>query len=57
MQKNKLMIIDDELDFLHFLRLNLEKTGKYTLYTSSDPVGALRHTGIFKPDLALVDIS
>jgi CheY-like chemotaxis protein len=56
MEKSKILIVDDEEDFLFFLKLNLEKTGKYQVYAYTDPFEALKNAEIIKPDLAVLDV-
>ena len=56
MEKSKILIVDDEEDFLFFLKLNLEKTGKYQVYAHTDPFEALKNAEIIKPDLAVLDV-
>ena len=36
MNKTKVLIIDDEEDFTHLVKLNLENTGRYKVYTASN---------------------
>lgn len=54
--KPKILMVDDEEDFIHFLKLNLEKTGKYQVYALTSPAEALRLAEVCEPDLALLDI-
>jgi DNA-binding response OmpR family regulator len=56
MEKAKILIVDDEEDFLHFVKLNLEKTGKYKVRAIADPFAAIKAAETFKPDLAVLDI-
>ncbi|MEN6466357.1 MAG: response regulator [Syntrophaceae bacterium] len=56
MEKAKILIVDDEEDFLFFVKLNLEKTGKYEVRAITDPFVAMRAVETFKPDLAVLDI-
>lgn len=56
MKKARILIVDDEADFVFFLKLNLEKTGKYQVYAHTDPYAAIKSAEIFKPDVALLDI-
>jgi len=56
MEESKILIVDDEEDFLFFLKLNLEKTGKYQVYAYTDSFEALKNAEIIKPDLAVLDV-
>lgn len=56
MEKARILIVDDEDDFLHFMKLNLEKTGKYKVRAIADPLAAIAAAETFKPDLAVLDI-
>lgn len=52
----KLVMIDDEEDFCHFVRLNLERSGKFKVFTAtrgSDGISLIEQTN---PDLILLDI-
>lgn len=52
----KILIVDDEAGFTRLLKLNLEKTGKYTVRVVNDSTQALEAMHTFVPDLALLDI-
>lgn len=52
----KIIIVDDEAGLTRLLKLNLEKTGKYTVRTINDSTQALEAMRVFQPDLALLDI-
>ena len=52
----KILIVDDEAGFTRLLKLNLEKTGKYTVRVINDSTQALEAMHTFAPDLALLDI-
>ncbi|OGW75568.1 MAG: hypothetical protein A2Z72_01465 [Omnitrophica bacterium RBG_13_46_9] len=56
MKKNKIMIIDDEPDFLLIVKLNLEKTGNYEILTLSDAREIIAQLHSFKPDVILLDL-
>ena len=54
--RKKILVIDDEKDFLSITKMNLEATGKYevmTLIDSEKVLGALRS---FRPDVILLDM-
>ena len=56
MEPRRIMMIDDEVAFTHLAKLNLERTGKYTLCVENNPTQALDAARAFKPDLILLDI-
>ena len=56
MNKKKIMIIDDEVDFLKITRMNLESTGRYEVMTSADAKDVIPRLNKFKPDLILLDM-
>ena len=55
-KKKKIMIVDDENDFLEITKLNLEKTGKYEIMTLLDAKDIISKLHIFEPDVILLDI-
>jgi DNA-binding response OmpR family regulator len=56
MEKRKVMVVDDEVDFLKLIKINLEKTGNYEVETISDAAGIISRVKLFKPDVILLDI-
>lgn len=56
MNKRKILLVDDEEDFCFFVKLNLEKTGKYQVFTATKGIEGIRLARQFKPDLILLDI-
>jgi DNA-binding response OmpR family regulator len=56
MEKRKVMIVDDEENFLEITKINLEKTGKYQVETISDASGIISRVKSFNPDIILLDI-
>ncbi|MFN0130413.1 MAG: two-component system response regulator [Verrucomicrobiales bacterium] len=52
----KILLVDDEVGFTRLVKLNLEKTGKYTVRVINDSTEALEAMHTFAPDLALLDI-
>lgn len=56
MPKKKILMIDDEEDFCHFVKLNLEKSGKYQVATSTGGRDCLNLAKRDRPDLILLDI-
>ena len=56
MEKRKVMVVDDEKDFLAITKLNLEETGKYEVTTLSTAKDIIPQMHAFKPDVILLDI-
>lgn len=55
-EKTTLLLIDDEEDFTHFIKLNLELDGRFTIYTATDGRQGIALAKQYKPDLVLLDI-
>ena len=55
-EKKKILIIDDEKDFAHFVKLNLESTNKFEVVTSAAGKEGIILAKTKKPDLILLDI-
>ena len=55
MDKKKILIIDDETDFIMLIKKRLEANG-YEISTASDGVKGLEKAGEVNPDLILLDI-
>ena len=55
-KKKKILIIDDENDFLEITKLNLEQTDKYEVATLSSGKDICSQIRIVEPDLILLDI-
>ncbi len=51
----KILIIDDEEDLCFFIKLNLQKTGKYKVLTAFTGTEGIGVAGNEKPDLILLD--
>ena len=54
--KPTILIIDDEKDFCHFMRMNLESTNKYKIFVSTNAKSGIKTAIRKKPDLVLLDI-
>jgi two-component system sensor histidine kinase/response regulator len=52
----KILVVDDEAGYTRLLKLNLEKTGRYTVRVVNDSTQAIETMRSFQPDLALLDI-
>ncbi len=56
MEKKKVIIVDDEVDFLMITKLNLENTGEYEVQALSDARDVVSRVRLFNPDVILLDI-
>lgn len=56
MEKKKVMVIDDEKDFLKMMKMNLEQTDKYDVLGLSSAKDIIHQVHKFNPDIILLDI-
>ncbi len=56
MSEKIILLIDDEGDFCLFVKLNLEKTGRYKVFTATDGKKGISLAKQHQPDLILLDI-
>jgi len=56
MKKKKVMVVDDEKDFLKIIKLNLEQTDDYEVLTLINAREILSRVHEFRPDIILIDI-
>lgn len=56
MEKKKILIVDDEVDFTDLIKSILEQTGKYEVKVENNGSLAPNVTKTFKPDLILLDV-
>jgi CheY-like chemotaxis protein len=56
MAKKKVMIVDDEVDFLKMVKLNLEASGKFEVLAFSNANEIIPQLHSFKPDVILLDM-
>ncbi|MDD5613885.1 MAG: response regulator, partial [Candidatus Omnitrophica bacterium] len=54
--RKKVLLIDDEEDFCHFVKLNLEDTGKFEVFTSGNGSEGIEIAKNEKPDIILLDL-
>lgn len=54
--KKKILMVDDEKDFCHFVKLNLERSGKYQVHTVFNGTDGISEAIKSKPDLILLDV-
>jgi DNA-binding response OmpR family regulator len=55
-KRKKILIVDDEANFLSLLKITLESTGDYEVQTLMDGREILTRTKEFRPDVILLDI-
>ena len=56
MEKKKVMIVDDDENFLKIAKLNLEGIGKYSVVTLSSAKEIILEVHKFEPDIILLDL-
>ncbi len=56
MAKTKIMLVDDEQDFLKMVKLNLEDTGKFEVLTLPGANDIIQQLHLFKPQLVILDM-
>lgn len=52
-----ILIVDDNCDFTRATKIELEKTGRYSVWEENEPVRAHQTARRVKPDLILLDIA
>ena len=55
-EERRILIVDDDRDSTHLLKILLEKTGGYVIHEENDAVKAHQSAQNFRPDLILLDI-
>lgn len=56
MEKKKIMMVDDEEDFLTIIKLNLLATGLYDVATFSTTENIIENIDKYRPDIIILDI-
>jgi two-component system, OmpR family, alkaline phosphatase synthesis response regulator PhoP len=56
MYKQKILIIDDEENFCKLVKKNIEKTGEFEVYISTNGDDGIKLAREIKPDLILLDV-
>lgn len=56
MEKNKILLIDDEEDFTDFIKMRLEHSGDYDVMALSNSKDIIKHVHEFEPDVILLDL-
>ena len=55
-EKRRILIVDDDRDSTHLIKILLEKIGSYLVLEENDPTKAHQNARNFRPDLILLDI-
>jgi len=55
-EKKKVLVVDDEEDFLKITKINLEQTGRYEVAAVSDASAIVSQVKSFRPNIILLDI-
>lgn len=56
MNKQRILLIDDEVAFTDVLKLTLEKTRKYDVFVENNPQKAMISAYLYRPHLILLDV-
>lgn len=56
MSQKRILVVDDEVSITRLLKLNLERTGQYTVREENAGIMAVPAAREFKPDLILMDV-
>ena len=54
--KKKILVVDDEIVLTRMIKLNLERTGKYEVFTVNEGAKALSAAREFQPDMVFMDV-
>jgi two-component system, OmpR family, response regulator len=55
-EKRRILIVDDDSNSTHLVKILLERSGPYLVLEENDPTNADQTAHSFKPDLILLDI-
>ena len=55
-ERRRILIIDDDPDTTHLVKVLLERTGRYLVLEENDPTAAYQSARNFRPDLILLDV-
>jgi CheY-like chemotaxis protein len=55
-EKRRILIVDNDTNATHLVRILLEKTGQYSVLEENNSTRAYRSALIFRPDLILLDV-
>jgi CheY-like chemotaxis protein len=56
MEKRKILVVDDEVDFTKLMKWNLEQTGQFEVRVENLGMNALQAAKEFKPNLIFLDL-
>ncbi|MFH1593089.1 MAG: response regulator [Candidatus Omnitrophota bacterium] len=56
MERKRVLIVDDEENFAHIVKMNLEQFGDYEVQVETRPQAALDSALRYNPDIILMDI-
>ena len=56
MAEKEVVVVDDEVDFLKLLKLSLEATGEFKVYTYSEGIEALKGIVRIRPEVIIMDL-
>src|ERR1700731_2797028 len=55
-EKRRILIVDNDRNTTHLVKVLLEKTGRYLVYEENDSIKAHQSGRNFRPDLILIDV-
>ena len=55
-EKRRILIVDNDTNATHLVRILLEKTGQYLVLEENNSIKAHQSARIFRPDLILLDV-
>ncbi len=55
-QKTRVLVVDDEASITRMIKLNLEKTGDYEVWTENEGCRAVKAAREFRPDIIFLDV-
>jgi len=55
-QKTRVLVVDDEASITRMIKLNLEKTGDYEVWTENEGCRAVEAARKFMPDIIFLDV-
>ena len=57
MDKKKILVVDDEVAITKFIKIMLERSGRYEVQCEGEGAKAVSAARAFKPDLILLDVN
>jgi len=52
----RILIVDNDINSTHLVKVLLEKTGRYLVFEENDPIRAHQTARNFRPDLIFIDV-